>query len=149
MPLVTGLHLDIKPLTTTLSATIQPIPYPWSGPSIESMSLQFSDEDIMQDSVKRFAQVRIDDICCSSLIHQRCNAVVEGHQICQAPFEAILAVSSSVLLRNKAEAPCSVHRLFEGLCRSQSCLTATASYAAKMFKGIAQENMKTIFPEGN
>lgn len=31
----------------------------------------------------------------------------------------------------------------------QSWFTATASYAAKMFKGIVQESMKTSLPEGN
>ncbi|KAK4813652.1 hypothetical protein QYF61_014951 [Mycteria americana] len=70
----------------SLSASIQPVPHPPSGPSVKSMSLQFRDKDVMQDSVKCFAQVQADDISCSSLIHQRCNAVVEGHQICQAQF---------------------------------------------------------------
>lgn len=40
MLLVTGLHLETKPLTSTLSAAIQPIPYAPSGPAIEFMSLQ-------------------------------------------------------------------------------------------------------------
>ncbi|KAK4822239.1 hypothetical protein QYF61_011880 [Mycteria americana] len=55
---VTGFHLDIELLTTTLSATIQPIPYPQSGPSVKSMSLQFRDKDVVRDSVKCFAQVK-------------------------------------------------------------------------------------------
>ncbi|KAK4823457.1 hypothetical protein QYF61_002293 [Mycteria americana] len=42
----------------SLSATIQPIPYPPSGPSIRSISLQFRDKDVMRDSVKCFAQVQ-------------------------------------------------------------------------------------------
>ncbi|CAM9935932.1 unnamed protein product, partial [Bubo scandiacus] len=50
--------------------TIQPIPYAPSGLSIKSMSLQFRDKDVMQDSIKCFAQVQVDDISCSSLIHQ-------------------------------------------------------------------------------
>ncbi|KAK4823520.1 hypothetical protein QYF61_003029 [Mycteria americana] len=41
-----------------LSETIQPIPYPSSGPSVKSMSLQFRDKDGMRDSVKCFAQVQ-------------------------------------------------------------------------------------------
>ncbi|KAJ7425716.1 hypothetical protein WISP_22250 [Willisornis vidua] len=36
-------------MTTTLSATIQPIPYPLSGPSIKSMPLQFRHKDVMWD----------------------------------------------------------------------------------------------------
>ncbi|KAK4832092.1 hypothetical protein QYF61_020707 [Mycteria americana] len=45
----------------SLSATIQPMPYPPSGLSVKSMSLQFRDKDVMWDSVKCFAQVRVDD----------------------------------------------------------------------------------------
>ena len=56
---------------SSLSATIQPNPYPPNGPSIKSMSLQFRDKDVMWDSVKWFAQVQIDDDSCSSFIHQR------------------------------------------------------------------------------
>ena len=37
-PLVTNLHLDIEPLTTTLSETFQPIPYPPNSPTLESIS---------------------------------------------------------------------------------------------------------------
>ncbi|KAK4818782.1 hypothetical protein QYF61_019128, partial [Mycteria americana] len=42
----------------SLSVAIQPIPYPPSGPSITSMSLQFRDRDVVLDSVKSFAQVQ-------------------------------------------------------------------------------------------
>ncbi|KAK4811014.1 hypothetical protein QYF61_015718 [Mycteria americana] len=42
----------------SLSVTIQPIPYPPSGPSVKSMSLQFRDKDVVRDSVKCFAQVQ-------------------------------------------------------------------------------------------
>ncbi|KAK4813670.1 hypothetical protein QYF61_017637, partial [Mycteria americana] len=42
----------------SLSAPIQPIPYPLSGPSVKSMSLQFRDKGVVQDSVKCFAQVQ-------------------------------------------------------------------------------------------
>jgi len=55
----------------------------------------------MQDSVKRFAQVQADDVTCSSLIHQCCNSVVAGHQICQARFalsEALFAVAIHLLI---------------------------------------------------
>ncbi|KAK4831140.1 hypothetical protein QYF61_015443 [Mycteria americana] len=43
----------------TLSVTIQPIPYPPSGPSLKSMPLQCRDKDVVQDSVKCFAQVQV------------------------------------------------------------------------------------------
>ncbi|PKU36589.1 hypothetical protein llap_13111 [Limosa lapponica baueri] len=85
----------------SLSATIHPIPYPPSGPSVKSMSLQFRDKDIMWDRVKCFAQVQVDDTSCSSLIHQRCNLTVEDHQIYQAQFafsEAMLTVTSHLLV---------------------------------------------------
>ncbi|KAK4824840.1 hypothetical protein QYF61_020213 [Mycteria americana] len=37
---------------------MQPIPYPPSGPPVKSMSLQFTDKDVVQDSVKCFAEVQ-------------------------------------------------------------------------------------------
>lgn len=77
-------HLDIETLTATLSVTIQTTPYPLSGPSFRSPSLQFRDKDIMGDSIKCFAQVQVDDVNCSSPIHQCCNLIVEGHQIFEA-----------------------------------------------------------------
>ncbi|PKU43757.1 hypothetical protein llap_5947 [Limosa lapponica baueri] len=40
----------------SLSAAIQPIPYPLSGPSIKSISLHFRDQDAMKDSIKCFTQ---------------------------------------------------------------------------------------------
>ncbi|GAB0189266.1 mitochondrial enolase superfamily member 1 [Grus japonensis] len=102
MPLVTDVYLDIEPLTATLlSATIQPIPYAPSGPSIKSMSLQFRDKDVIQDSIKCFTRVQVDDISCSALIYQQCNAIIEGHHVCQARFalsEAMLAVTNRLLI---------------------------------------------------
>ncbi|RMC13969.1 hypothetical protein DUI87_09053 [Hirundo rustica rustica] len=65
-PHVTALHLDMKRLSTvalwslrSLSATMQTIPYPFTGPSIKSMSLQFRDKDVVWDNVKCFAQVQV------------------------------------------------------------------------------------------
>ena len=55
----------------------------------------------MRDSVKCFAHFQVDDGCCSSLIYECCNLVVEGHQTCQAQF----ALSEDVL-------PCYWHVLF-------------------------------------
>ena len=101
-PFVTGLHLDIKPLMATLlSATIQPIPYPLSGPSIQSMSLQLREKDVTRVSVKWFGQIQVDAISCSSLILWLCNPSVEGHHIFQAQFalsEAMLAVINQLLI---------------------------------------------------
>ena len=51
---------------SSLSATIQPIPYPESGPSIKSIFLQFGVQNVIQDNVRRFAQVQVDDVSCSS-----------------------------------------------------------------------------------
>jgi len=48
------------------------------------MSLQFRDKDVVQDSVKHFAQIQVNYISCSSLIHQLSNPLIEGHQIYQA-----------------------------------------------------------------
>lgn len=52
MPLITGLHLDMKTLITT--------PYPPTGPSIRSMPLHFRDKDAVWDGVKCTAQVYVD-----------------------------------------------------------------------------------------
>uniref|UniRef100_A0A663DJS2 Zinc finger matrin-type 1 n=1 Tax=Aquila chrysaetos chrysaetos TaxID=223781 RepID=A0A663DJS2_AQUCH len=84
-----------------INVTVCPIPYPLSGPSIKSTSLQFRDKDVVRDSAKSFAQVQVADVHCSSLIHQRCHPVRGGHQICQARFalsEAMLAVTSHLLI---------------------------------------------------
>ena len=84
----------------SFSETIQPIPSPPSGSSVKPMSLQIRDKDVVQDSVKSFAHVQVGDISCSSLIHQHCNTIVEGHQVCQAQFalsEAMLAVSNILI----------------------------------------------------
>ncbi|KAK4827693.1 LOW QUALITY PROTEIN: hypothetical protein QYF61_020827 [Mycteria americana] len=65
------------------------------------MSLQFRDKDVMRDSAKCFAQVQVDDISCSSLIHQRCNPIIEGYLISQTRFalnEAMLAVINHLLI---------------------------------------------------
>ena len=57
--------------------------------------------DFVWGSVKCFARVQLDDVSCSSLIHQCSNPIVVGHQICQAWFalsEAVLAVTSHHLI---------------------------------------------------
>jgi len=40
----------------SLSASIEPVPYPTSGPAVKSMSFQLRDKDIMWDSVECLAQ---------------------------------------------------------------------------------------------
>ena len=80
-----------------LNVAIQLIPYPQNDSSVTSMSFHFRDSDIIWDSGICFAQVQVDDISCFPLIHQRCNPVMEEHQICQALFslsKAMLAVTS-------------------------------------------------------
>lgn len=57
----------------SLSATIQPVPYPARDPSVKHTTAQFRDKDVLWDRVKCFAEVQADDICCSSLINQACN----------------------------------------------------------------------------
>lgn len=55
------------------------------------------DKDVMQDSVKCFAQDQVDDVSCSSLTHWHCNPITEGHQNGQAQLalsEALVAVTS-------------------------------------------------------
>ncbi|KAJ7405211.1 hypothetical protein BTVI_69704 [Pitangus sulphuratus] len=95
--LVTGLHLDFE----TFQFHHPAIPSPARGPPIKSMSLQFRDKDVMQDSAKCFVQVQGDDISYFNIIHQCCNPALEGHQICQTKFalsEAILAVANDLLI---------------------------------------------------
>lgn len=80
----------------SLNANIQPILYPSRGPSVKSASLSLTGKDVVQDSIKGFAQVQATISCCS-LIHQCCSPIIEGHQVCQAwfaPGEARLAVTN-------------------------------------------------------
>jgi len=46
--------------------------------------LQFDGQDVMQDSVKCFAQGQVDNISCSSSIHWNCNSILKGPHLCQA-----------------------------------------------------------------
>ena len=94
VPLIPCLHLDTKPLMVILWVwPSRHIPYPASGPSVKSTSLQFGYKDVVWDSVKCFAQVQVYDISCSCLIHQLCSPIVGGHQICQTWF----ALSAAML----------------------------------------------------
>lgn len=65
------------------------------------MCLHFRDKNVVWDSTKCFAEVQADGISHSSLIHQYCNAVVEGHHISQELFalsEAMLIVTDHLLI---------------------------------------------------
>lgn len=66
--LVTGFHMDIKLLTTML----------WVLPSSQFLNpwlvhpsdLCLSEKDVVQHSIKRFAETQVDVVSCSSLFHQ-------------------------------------------------------------------------------
>ena len=69
------------------------------------MSLQFRDKDVVQDSVERFAQVQVDDVYCSTPVHQFRSPIIEGHQTGQAGFpltEAMLAVTNHLVVDYKS-----------------------------------------------
>lgn len=51
----------------------------------------FQDKDFIQDSVKCFAQNQV-DVNCSSINHECCNPIIEGHQICQAQQELLFLI---------------------------------------------------------
>lgn len=54
MPLVTGLHLNTEPFTTTFCD----VPYLLSGLSVKSMSLPLIDKNVMQGSVTCFVHIQ-------------------------------------------------------------------------------------------
>ncbi|KAK4825966.1 hypothetical protein QYF61_003535 [Mycteria americana] len=59
----TGPTIDHYPLDTI----IQTIPHPPNSPPIKSISLLFTEKDVVGDQVKGLTEVQIDDIRCSSL----------------------------------------------------------------------------------
>ncbi|KAJ7406618.1 hypothetical protein WISP_132987 [Willisornis vidua] len=82
-PLTTGLHFDIDLLTTALSVGpfsqfLIPRVLHLSNPCLSSLESRTA-----QDSAKCFAKIQVDDVSCSSLIHQHCNLIAEGHRIFQ------------------------------------------------------------------
>jgi len=70
----------------SLSVSIEPVPYPTSGPSVKSTSFQFRDKDIMRDSVECLAQVQVDNVSCPLFVYYCCNPIIEGYQDGQARF---------------------------------------------------------------
>lgn len=41
----------------SLSASIQPVPYPLNSPSVKFMSIQYEDKDVIWDHIKDFTEV--------------------------------------------------------------------------------------------
>ena len=86
-PLVTSLQLDSAPLMTTpLSSALQPVLKPPHWPLIQPTFPELPYEDVMGDSVKSLAVVKVDNIQCSPLIYPASPAITEGYQIGQARF---------------------------------------------------------------
>jgi len=52
-----------------LSMAFQPTSYPSNSPLYKSISLQFKDQDVMEDHVKGLAQVQVDDIGGLPFVH--------------------------------------------------------------------------------
>lgn len=74
------------------------VPYWPSGSPIKSMSFEFRDQDVMQNS---FAQAQEDNASCSSLIHWCSNSTIKCHQIRHTGFgisEATLVVTNPLLV---------------------------------------------------
>lgn len=84
-PYITGLHLDIEPLTTALCIwPIQIIPYASDSLSTKYLSQWFSDKHVVWDCVNGLSEVKTDGISCFFLIHQYSHSIAESHQLCQA-----------------------------------------------------------------
>lgn len=80
----------------------QPISYLLNSMSINPISLQFSNKNVMRDNVKSLTEIKIDDNNCSYLIHRHSLSIAEGHQISQAPFVLggnLLAISIPVIYK--------------------------------------------------
>ncbi|KAJ7400839.1 hypothetical protein BTVI_101645 [Pitangus sulphuratus] len=92
-PLVTGLALDPMPLISTLWNLLTDPPH---CPLIQSILTEFTYEDVVRDSVKSLAEVKVDSIHCSPLIHPSSFFIIEGNQVGQASFtfsESMLTTS--------------------------------------------------------
>ena len=78
--LVTGLHLDVEPLTVnSLEAAIQPVPYPSNSSPIKSISLQFRGKNAGGNISKALTEIQVGDISSPSLIHWCCHSTIKGH----------------------------------------------------------------------
>lgn len=95
-PVISGLHLDIEPLYCDILN-----PYPLISPSIIFMSFQFRHKDFLWSLIKNFAQVHVNYISCSSLVHMCYLYIKEGQQVSQAWFalyQATLTASNHLCL---------------------------------------------------
>jgi len=54
-----------------LDATIQLIPHPLNSAPIKSICLQFREKDVVEDHVKVFTNVQIDDILLCSIMKKK------------------------------------------------------------------------------
>jgi len=75
-------HEDIE--HSPLAATFQPIFYSPNSPLLNSISLQFSDKDVVWGHTKCLVQVQVEGICCPFFVHQCLYFIVEGDQTGQA-----------------------------------------------------------------
>jgi len=70
--LVTDLHPDMEPLTTTLGTISKPVPH---------YIFQFGEKDVVGDHVKGLTEVQTDDISGPSLVHWYSYTIREGHHV--------------------------------------------------------------------
>lgn len=93
--------MDIELLTMISAVAIQSTPYPLNSPPIQSISVQFSYTDVLQDHIKGLTEIQVDYIVQSSLVNWHSYSTIEGHQIGQASFapgEAMLVVSYHIFV---------------------------------------------------
>jgi len=60
-----------------LHVAIQPVPYSSNNLSMKPISLLFSKKDLVWDLVKGLAEVKIEVMSCSSVIHQHSHSITE------------------------------------------------------------------------
>ena len=57
----------------------QPVPCPLNGPPNKFLSFQFGEKNIMEDCVKGFTEVQINDVSGCLLVHWCSYTIIEGH----------------------------------------------------------------------
>lgn len=75
--------IDHHFLTTTVA--MQPIPSPQNSRLFKPISLQISDNGVVQDYAKSLAQVQVGNTSCPPFVYQCHPSVIEDHQMDQAP----------------------------------------------------------------
>lgn len=96
IPLVTCLQLDFATGHNPLGLVVLPIANPLSKVYFVSLTVI-----MMQDSVKGFTKVRVNNIHCFPLIHRASHLTVEGYQVGQASFplcKSMLTTSNHLLV---------------------------------------------------